>query len=93
MVEKTKVYQDPYMIKYGWRTGSKKTSPQNNQSPIRKNTQEIDKYNSEDNQFQNRLAQQKIEDAYYKMCEAVDRAQGEAIEKIMQLHKKQQGVK
>ena len=86
MVEKTKVYIDPYKIKYGSssvpKTKSRKVKPLLTQDVI---DQDEVKYN----QHQNRIANEKIEDIYFSAMESMRKAQGEILEKISREHKRQ----
>ena len=89
MVEKTKVYQDPYMKKYSWH--GRGASHQNDES-IKKDPSpkenEINQENVDEIFFQKKLAETKLDNIYYEAMERMNRHHGLIIEGVMRKHKK-----
>lgn len=88
MVEKTKVYQDPYMKKYSWHG---RRSPYQENESIEKDSSSkettINQENVDEIIFQRKLAETKLDNIYYEAIEKINRNYGLLIEEAMKKHK------
>ena len=89
MVEKTKVYEDPYMKKYSWHG---RRSPYQKNESIEKDSSPkattINQENVDEIVFQKKLAETKLDNIYYEAMERMNRHHGLIIEGVMRKHKK-----